>query len=130
MSEEQTQIPVLDPKEVEQTLIEQEHKAIKEQSPEDMAATMFATYFPIFLNKLNKLSNKATKRLIATLISEPLEDLGYKPQKQEEKDALAIGRELFHAKMIMWEVIMSEHIEQQLKEFESKGETNVTETKA
>lgn len=80
-----------------------------EHKPEDLAATMFSLYYPKFCQKLNKLSNKALRRLAATLVGAPLEDVGFKPKTQEEKDALQIGLSLLDAKMVMLFHTFNEH---------------------
>lgn len=125
------QAPLLDGAAVEAAMLEKEKasQASTKTSPADVAAAMFSLYFPKWGVLLNKLSKKALVRTLATVMAEPLEDLKYEPKTQDEKDAMAIARSLFEAKMLMFIHTFNENMEKtnealnQVKE-ETKGETN------
>lgn len=70
-------------------------------NPEEIAATMFTLYLPRFQAAVDRLSNKALRRVLKALIEYPLVDEEYKFSTELEKDTFFVAERLILAKMMM-----------------------------
>lgn len=70
-------------------------------NPEEIAATMFTLYLPRFQASVDRLSNKALRRVLKALIEYPLVDEEYKFSSELEKDTFFVAERLILAKMMM-----------------------------
>ena len=70
-------------------------------SPEEVAATMFTLYLPRFQAAVDKLSNKALRRVMKALIEYPLVNEEYEFSSELEKDTFFVAERLILAKMMM-----------------------------
>lgn len=73
----------------------------QENSPEEIAATMFTLYLPRFQAAVDRLSNKALRRVMKALIEYPLVDEEYQFSTELEKDTFFVAERLILAKMMM-----------------------------
>lgn len=70
-------------------------------NPEEIAATMFTLYLPRFQAAVDRLSNKALRRVLKALIEYPLVDEEYQFSSELEKDTFFVAERLILAKMMM-----------------------------
>jgi hypothetical protein len=78
---------------------------------ENTAATMFTLYLPKFQLMVNKLSNKALRRVLKALVEYPLVEEEYNFSSQSEKDTFFIAEQLILAKLMMIQQTMLNHPE-------------------
>lgn len=69
--------------------------------PEEVAATMFTLYLPRFQAAVDRLSNKALRRVMKALIEYPLVNEEYQFSSELEKDTFFVAERLILAKMMM-----------------------------
>jgi hypothetical protein len=100
LSPNSTQEPV-EPKKIEEQLLQHAHQKSLSEDPEEVAAALFTLYMPMFIGGVEKLSNKQCKRILRALIETPLMDVPYSPQAQLERDIFNIGLRLLDAKYLM-----------------------------
>lgn len=86
---------------IAETQTEQEQHSRQENSPEEIAATMFTLYLPRFQAAVDRLSNKALRRVMKALIEYPLVDEEYQFSSELEKDTFFVAERLILAKMMM-----------------------------
>lgn len=91
----------LDPKTVEENLLQSAHQKSLSEDPEEVAAALFTLYMPMFLGGIEKLSNKQCKRVLRALVETPLMDTPYNPTAPLERDIFNIGLRLLDAKYLM-----------------------------
>lgn len=92
--------------------------------PQEMAAMLFTLYLPKFKQLVDKLPNRAIRRLLNALVETPLNDEPYQFQTEAEKNAFYIGDRLLQSKYIM---IMDTFAKQIPTNTNEKENTNVTE---
>src|SRR5580658_1721976 len=92
-----------DPLEAELALLKQKEQEQMARSPEDVAAKLFATYWPMFRDSLDIVGKKSLKKIIRFLIETPLNEKEYKFFDKKEKQIVAIGERLLQAK---WEMML------------------------
>ncbi len=85
----------------EEKLKEELSKPDAGSRPEDVAATFFKVYLPVFFRTIDQMSGRQLRRLTKALVSWPLEMSDYKPPNQVEKDAFSVGSELIKTKFMM-----------------------------
>lgn len=123
MSEEVKQ---LDPKQVEQVLLEREEKRF-EQDPVSIASMMMKMYYPRFVTLVNQLSSKQKERMLKSLVGYPLEG-EYKHTNKLEQEAFAIGSNLLDAKQVLIMSTYHENREKILKQAEQEMANSTIET--
>ncbi len=101
MSNSETTTDTLDPKQLEQTLIDEANKKAEDRPPEEIASMMFAMYLPRFFTQVDTLSNKDLRRLVKALVETPLNDEPYKFHSPAAKEAFNIGVSLLDSKYVM-----------------------------
>jgi hypothetical protein len=92
-----------DPLEAEKALLKQKEQQAFNRSPEDVAAGLFSTYWPIFSDSLDIIGKKSLKRIIRFLIETPLNEKEYKFFDKKERQIVAIAERLLQAK---WEMML------------------------
>lgn len=99
----------------------------EEGNPEDIAATMVYLYLPKFQMLLDRLSNKALRRLIYKLVEYPLgEDI--KAKTAEEHNAFMIGNKLLEAKYMMIFHTLAQEMEKRSNEVDQSQSSVVEST--
>lgn len=99
LSSESQEIVVPSGVEVEKVMLEKEKQ--ENIDPTELASTMFALYFPKYLNSIERLSSNSLRRLAKALVGFPLEEFNVNSSNKLEAEAFAIGRALLDAKMMM-----------------------------
>jgi len=103
-----------------------------EFDPVTSASGIFGHLFPKFCVAVDKLSNKALRRLIRALIANPLEEYFPNLKSENEKNAYILGQHLYEAKTtLVLHLLYSKQEEiQKLDSNEKNKEINNVETKA
>lgn len=85
--------------EIEKAMLDKEKQA--NVDPTELASTMFAMYFPKYLQNIERLSSNSLRRLAKALVGFPLEEFTVNSTNKLESEAFAMGRALLDAKMMM-----------------------------
>jgi deoxyribose-phosphate aldolase len=92
---------VVDAKEVEARMVEEEKKRLaQEPDQEEVACMMLKLYTPRFHGLIDQLSNRQLRRVIKALIDFPL-GKEYTHITALEKETVAVGQGLMDAKMVL-----------------------------
>jgi len=116
---------VLDPKEVEQQLLNEQSQPQVSDDPEEMAATLFTLYRPRYDALVNNLSSNAMRRLLKKMVVFPLNEKEMKSTSKEENEAFAISQRLLEAKYVM---IMSTYQKAAEEAYKKQQETEQVKT--
>jgi len=76
---------------------------------ESTASTMYTLYLPRFRLQVDKLSNKALRRVLKALVEYPLVEEEYNFSTQIEKDTFFIAEQLILSKLMMIQETMLNH---------------------
>lgn len=90
----------LNPDTIEKLMIEEEAKRQKAAQPDEVAAMLIKLYTSKFNNLIDQLSSRQLRRVMKSLNSYPVEK-DYIHNNPIEKEAVAIGRNIQDAKMVL-----------------------------
>jgi hypothetical protein len=107
---------------------EEELKQSNMTDPDEIAATMFGLYYPKFSQIVQRLSNRACKRLLTNLVGSPLVETKNVGSTEDERNAFAIGDRLLEAKYVMIMNTVAKKFEQALVEQQQTTQPDLNET--
>lgn len=116
---------LVDPKPVEELKVDEVTQDLLNRENSLKGATdVFSRYYPVFSRNLERFSRKSLKRIIRTVVANPIEELSINPKSKDEMDMCMLIEKLMEAKMVI--VLQSlykhqEELDQKIKQTETEA---------
>ena len=96
---EVTQEVTVDAAKIEADLVAEQSQ--KQQSPEEIAKYIYATYYKVFIEGIQHLSSRGRAKVLKSMVDWPFDPDIYKDRSKLEKNIMIAGNTLLEAKAIL-----------------------------